>query len=170
MAANAFNYDNVEQYARSKAQQMLYDGCEQRSALDVMSQDENENTYMIAQIVKLVHHNKKDDNDKSSPYTFFNRTANGSRQRNMPTFDRMIFLTDELNQPQMFVMIFQFDEGRTFFEDLQHDIVIGQFVVIYEPFNKNGNTLQELPVIHSNYPCFTIDFKLYYDFSTGSLP
>ena len=156
MAANAFNYDNVEPFARSKAQQLLYDGCQQLSAMDVMSHEENENTYMIAQIVKLVHHNKKDDNDKSNPYTFYNRNANGSRQRNMPTFDRMIFLTDELNHPQMFVMIFQFDEGRTFFEDLQHDIVIGRFVVIYEPFNKNGNSLQELPVIHSNYPCLPL--------------
>ena len=151
-----FDYDQIDECARAKAIRMLYDGCQLKSAISLLDAEETENTYIIGQVLKLVHHNKNEENEKSNIYTFYTRTTTGSRLRNTPTFDRMLFLTDEANPPQMFVMIFQFDEARNFFNDLQNDILIGRFVIIYEPFNKNGNCLQELPVIQSNYPCLPL--------------
>lgn len=51
---------------------------------------------MIGQIIKLVHHNKNQDNDRNSPYYFYSRNLSGNHQcNNIPTFDWFIYLSDE---------------------------------------------------------------------------
>ena len=112
-----FAFNNVEALFWPKARSMLYHGCQLKSASKINNINEgNENNFIIGQIIKLVHHNKNNDNDKNSSYNFYSRNLSCNCQHNnVPTFDCLIYLSDEANAPQIFVMIFQYDQARTFF-------------------------------------------------------